>query len=253
MDRVKTEITGWMPFWQKDIGFMQDTVESLVSGLCTVYGNNVVLSGCEVDDGGGNLYIGAGWVIIGGELCKADVQVLSSALYEGNLYWRIVETDVPESEREFKFENQISKFHKVWTRRRAVASTDSGAGVSLSGFPYYKKSEIDAQIGSWIDVTNFDAAYLSVGDLMGYERLRVRRAHGTIQIKGAIRVVQPQAANNYVRFTLPISLGRKTAISIAKEYDIVSYGIGAEISGAVVQVNSTSVGLVLIFDHVFPE
>ena len=69
MDRIKTNIgiDDGMPFCTPQLEFLQSSFQDIVTGLATMFGENFIVSGCEID-GANN--VSPGYVCLSGEIMK---------------------------------------------------------------------------------------------------------------------------------------------------------------------------------------
>lgn len=94
MDKLET-YAGGHRLTTSQLMFLQTATREALSALCTMFGNNFIVSGCEITDGivGGirTVSITAGWVCVDGEICEVEAQSVSSAI-AGTVFFDITET-----------------------------------------------------------------------------------------------------------------------------------------------------------------
>lgn len=70
----------------EDFTFMQDSFLDVLKGMATAYGigqsDSYVLSGCDFTINAGTISVAAGYIVLGGEICKVDAH--SVAQYDAN-------------------------------------------------------------------------------------------------------------------------------------------------------------------------
>jgi hypothetical protein len=88
MNRLKTDIFGGFPFDLDDIRWEQEAVRDAIKGMCSAFGTTFILSGCQITVNPGSVACTAGYICIGGEICKVDAH--STLTASGTIeYWAI--------------------------------------------------------------------------------------------------------------------------------------------------------------------
>ena len=117
MDRIRTDITGGMPFDAPELEFLQNSYEKAIVSLTrSIFGEGRVVEGCKTV---GN-YVEPGWVFMGGELLYHAGTNIGSPVSDP--YWTRVETISDP------IQTELGGQELNWILRRAVPYADATSG-----------------------------------------------------------------------------------------------------------------------------
>jgi microcystin-dependent protein len=89
MNKLILNQAGGQKLIREDLAFMDNAYRDAFKGLTSAFGDNFILSGCDLDQFG--VAISAGQVVINGEICEVDAQILATSPPAGQNYWRVEE------------------------------------------------------------------------------------------------------------------------------------------------------------------
>lgn len=153
--RIFKTTTGGSPIYLDDLAFIADGLDQYLGAMVDALGDNFTLTGAQISDGGSSWDNTAGFIVLGGQICKVNAGSVikpntsmtpeQDATDQRGTYWQIVEDTDLDSSRTLLTGSTFAPYR---TRRaRLVTSNTVGAYTQGStGWHYTTVKTIDGAI-----------------------------------------------------------------------------------------------------------
>lgn len=130
---------GGSPLYLDDLKFIADGLDQYLGALVDGYGDNFTIKGAEINDGGTSWDNSAGFIVLGGQICKVTAGSVikpntsqspeQDAQDERGTYWEIIEDDDTDGSRTLLTGSTFTP----WTTRKARLRTSNTVGAYSQG------------------------------------------------------------------------------------------------------------------------
>ena len=146
--RIFELTNGGLPIYSDDFKFVNEGTNDFIDRLTLQFGENFILSGCDITDNGNDLTIAPGIVVIGGEPCRVYQQTVNTPNRTGTTADEAANGRGPYLSKSFSVVSDGDRNtvggnpHSPWKERRAILNYSEGNG----GYSHENGSELHAQI-----------------------------------------------------------------------------------------------------------
>jgi hypothetical protein len=172
MNYLNTTNNGGFPFVLDDLRWEADAVREALAELNAVWGDNYILSGCVITDGGATYNITAGAIVLGGEIYKVDAGSITKPGVGQDLVFVASESFDPSGLKTFESGSSFN----TYVIRKAALGYDT---APTSGFNALTAETIKVKVADSVKPLLNNWVYIDMQENFSYQPQQNTNALGT--------------------------------------------------------------------------